>query len=516
MVGTHVTRVHRSTGGFLDPHSRMRQEDANDGSASTVVVVITNRKHPKFPEVVAAIERELPGSPLWIVRDGRTRGEARDLAIHRAKGAGLAFIVFVDDDFVLRTGWWTTVKTYLENSEVALVWGYNFDATGSRPLWIEWLHKHRRRVGYREFLAQEFKFRGGCHDTVIRLSAWPDWLHIPPSLHYYEDKFILKAIEAMGYRAVVADTGGDHYDTNTYGAREMYRLFHYDRLVNPERLFPLRRMKGVLFTPAAVLFTVMATHQLTQSVRDVVLQRVFYNLVSLIYHADGVDAEMGYEPFSLQVETERLRRELGLDIARYLTECEPMTEYLKEKLAPYRYGTGYGVLTLNEADTLYGLVRVLRPQVIVETGSASGVSSLAMSLAQKANGGGLLVAIDLPQPVFTGAANDPQRHPVSFGKASGWLMTDYPADLNYRIILGDAMLELPKVLKEYGDVGLFFHDSLHTYDHQLFEYEAAWPYTGAIASDDVWANHAFRDFVQRHHAIAVEGRRMGIALRLKR
>ena len=39
-----------------------------------------------------------------------------------------------------------------------------------------------------------------------------------------------------------------------------------------------------------------------------------------------------------------------------------------------------------------------------------------------------------------------------------------------------------------GEIGLFFHDSLHTREHMLFEFETAWPHLaggGYLVADDV-------------------------------
>jgi predicted O-methyltransferase YrrM len=65
--------------------------------------------------------------------------------------------------------------------------------------------------------------------------------------------------------------------------------------------------------------------------------------------------------------------------------------------------------------------------------------------------------------------------------------------------LGDSRELLPKISSEVGTIDLFFHDSLHTFDHMMFEYRTIWPLLkpGAILlSHDVHWNHAFRDFVR--------------------
>lgn len=67
----------------------------------------------------------------------------------------------------------------------------------------------------------------------------------------------------------------------------------------------------------------------------------------------------------------------------------------------------------------------------------------------------------------------------------------------WRLVLGDSRKELPRLLDELKEIDIFCHDSLHTYDHMLFEYQLAWRYLrhgGVLLSDDVQENSAFRDF----------------------
>lgn len=56
---------------------------------------------------------------------------------------------------------------------------------------------------------------------------------------------------------------------------------------------------------------------------------------------------------------------------------------------------------------------------------------------------------------------------------------------------------LPQVLATLKSVDMFIHDSLHSYEHMMFEFRAAWPYVrkgGILFSDDVDYNNAFADF----------------------
>ena len=63
--------------------------------------------------------------------------------------------------------------------------------------------------------------------------------------------------------------------------------------------------------------------------------------------------------------------------------------------------------------------------------------------------------------------------------------------------MGDAKIELPRLLERLGTIDIFLHDSLHTLEHMTFEFEIAWKYIrpgGFLASDDIDYNEAFSQF----------------------
>jgi hypothetical protein len=155
-----------------------------------------------------------------------------------------------------------------------------------------------------------------------------------------------------------------------------------------------------------------------------------------------------------------------------------------------------GHLGLVPGALLYALVRTLRPTLVVETGVASGLSSLFILGAMRDNGHGRLVSIDLP---FTEDGGEPaaivpgtsitkeQWSPIPPGEAHGWLVPE-PLRDRWDLRLGDARELLPGVLAALGKIDVFLHDSLHTLDHMLFEFETVWPHLGSgglLASDDL-------------------------------
>jgi predicted O-methyltransferase YrrM len=133
----------------------------------------------------------------------------------------------------------------------------------------------------------------------------------------------------------------------------------------------------------------------------------------------------------------------------------------------------------------YAVVRAFQPKIVVETGIANGVSSAYILLALQANGRGTLYSIGL---------NEPQYLPA--GKSLGWVV---PKELRspWKLLVGDSRTILPGLLGEIGSTDIFIHDSLHTYEHMLWEYRVAYPHLrpgGLLFSDDAKWNSAFSEF----------------------
>lgn len=135
----------------------------------------------------------------------------------------------------------------------------------------------------------------------------------------------------------------------------------------------------------------------------------------------------------------------------------------------------------------YAVVRALKPQCIVETGIANGVSSSYLLLALHKNGHGRLHSIGLSDPAF-----------LPPGKEPGWLVPDwlrYP----WQTHLGDACEILPRLAAQLPDISIFIHDSLHTYDHMMWEFKTIYPHLqsgGLLLADDALWNEAFSDFAR--------------------
>lgn len=147
---------------------------------------------------------------------------------------------------------------------------------------------------------------------------------------------------------------------------------------------------------------------------------------------------------------------------------------------------------------LYSAVRVVRPKVVLETGVFDGVSSSLILCAMERNSAGTLVSIDLPAREMVADATDRMREGALPWRCDpGWIVPERLRQ-RYRLHLGDSKELLPRLLKECGPLDIFLHDSLHTYQHQLFEYQVTWPYIvpgGLLLSDDIFWSAAFHRFV---------------------
>jgi hypothetical protein len=152
-----------------------------------------------------------------------------------------------------------------------------------------------------------------------------------------------------------------------------------------------------------------------------------------------------------------------------------------------------GLMAKREAAICYAIIRHLKPQAVVETGVANGLSTAFTLLAISDNGFGHLWSIDLPNT--DSLTHSPHAY-IPNDKEPGWIVPDDLAPF-WTLILGDAREKLPLSLSEVDKLGVFIHDSLHTYDHMYWEYSQAWEKMdtgGCLISHDVHLNDAFLDF----------------------
>lgn len=179
---------------------------------------------------------------------------------------------------------------------------------------------------------------------------------------------------------------------------------------------------------------------------------------------------------------------------------------LKNFPGPYRLGA----TPQFDCETIYLLVRSRKPEVVVETGVCYGASSAYILQALKDNGSGVLYSIDL--------GNAPNEPP------SDYFVPRHLRD-RWHLIIGDTKEQLPQLLARLGRIDLFHHDSLHTYEHMMWEYRTALPYlptNGILSSHDVrtmvdlskpFQPNPFPVFCEENRLRSVLSFNVGIAMR---
>ena len=179
---------------------------------------------------------------------------------------------------------------------------------------------------------------------------------------------------------------------------------------------------------------------------------------------------------------------------------------LNEFPGPYRLGS----TPVFDCETIYLLVRALKPDVVVETGVCYGASSAYILEALKHNRRGALYSIDLGN-----AADEPPND---------FFVRPRSKD-RWHLIVGDCKEQLPQLLARLGQIDLFHHDSLHSYEHMMWEYDTAFPHlapNGVLSSHDVrtitnltnpFQRNPFATFCRWRNLYAVESGNVGIAIR---
>lgn len=130
-----------------------------------------------------------------------------------------------------------------------------------------------------------------------------------------------------------------------------------------------------------------------------------------------------------------------------------------------------------------------KPEAVIETGVAHGVTSRVVLEALNANGRGHLWSVDLPHPF------NQQLH-----SQTAIAITD-SCRPRWSYVEGSSKQRLPGLVAEVGSVQLFIHDSLHTARNTLFELNQAarvMEAGGVMLVDDISTHGGFAAFARRH------------------
>ncbi|MGA9840210.1 MAG: class I SAM-dependent methyltransferase [Thermoplasmata archaeon] len=188
------------------------------------------------------------------------------------------------------------------------------------------------------------------------------------------------------------------------------------------------------------------------------------------------------------------------ELTELLAEIDELVPVESEIRAAHLAAGRPGYAQIHAPFDLYALVRLGRPDHIVEAGVSSGVSSAHFLLALAKNRHGRLHSIDWPT-FQEGPQLGTRESPVSIppGHRSGWAVPDrWKAGWDLRI--GKSQDLLPKLIEELPSVGIFLHDDLHTPRHLAFELRTVRPKLApgsvVLADNTVWTGKAFPRFAR--------------------
>lgn len=211
---------------------------------------------------------------------------------------------------------------------------------------------------------------------------------------------------------------------------------------------------------------------------------------------------------------QRLSRILNVDICQINKFYEEIKrsgfiEHLAEKSRVYRWPVDLSPLAFFRGPMLYVLCRLIRPETVVETGVGRGFSAAFILYALKKNDKGRLYSIDLP--------NQPGQE-LEAGEDTGWLV---PEELRGRwnLIIGPSQDKLPQLLTELKKIDVFFHDSAHSYENMMFEFQLARQRLKDnlfLVTDDITENQAFDEFCRQHKYDSITLFKTGIAKKYNR
>ncbi len=165
----------------------------------------------------------------------------------------------------------------------------------------------------------------------------------------------------------------------------------------------------------------------------------------------------------------------------YLSEAESVLESLTESSGKLNSAALGSPMGKQDRLSLYLAVRCFRPRVVVETGTAAGLSASMILSALERNGSGILHSIDLSNDSNIG-------HRI-------------PESLRDRLSMhkGRQVLELTELLKRSGEIDFFLHDSDHSYSNM--RNELRWAVEGGaseicVCSHDILMTNAWDHFVR--------------------
>jgi predicted O-methyltransferase YrrM len=148
------------------------------------------------------------------------------------------------------------------------------------------------------------------------------------------------------------------------------------------------------------------------------------------------------------------------------------------KAGPQSFSGGWNDGDAGFVRAIWCLTRHLRPEKVIETGVAHGVTSRFILEALSLNQSGHLWSIDRPP------LDDTWHDQIGIAVANR-----HPRLWSY--VRGSSRRQLPRLISQLKQIDLFVHDSLHSERNVSFELAKAWfalRRGGAIVVDDVDAS----------------------------
>lgn len=157
------------------------------------------------------------------------------------------------------------------------------------------------------------------------------------------------------------------------------------------------------------------------------------------------------------------------------------SKMISRQFNQHHLSTGRGAMG-DEAELLYACVRLIRPEVIIETGVGAGYSTAHLLEAIRINDRGILYSIDYYKE----------------NEQCGWVIPDY-LKKRWKLVKGLSRMVLNPLLEELKFIDVFIHDSDHSYENMIMEFRAIWPFLkagGIFLAHDIGRNDAFFDFLK--------------------
>lgn len=150
------------------------------------LIVVDGCSTDQTPEIVKAFNEKFHN--VLFIRDSAKRGKARQIGLEQVE---TEWFMFVDSDAILCDRWFERAKKFM-SKDVGAIWGIELWSVIRNPNVLKLFKRMTMKI---------FETRGGTHDLLVRYDA-VKYMHIPDSLHVFEDAYIKNWIVKGGYKVI--------------------------------------------------------------------------------------------------------------------------------------------------------------------------------------------------------------------------------------------------------------------------------------------------------------------------